>query len=541
MSTSPENKKMMESALKYLERGYNVIPVNPDKKPLVKWEPYQKNRVTQNDVRGWFGGSQPRNIGIVTGEISNLFVVDTDTQQSKEEVQNYLPESIITPIQKTPHDGMHFFFSHIDGFSNRARIAPGIDIRTTGGYIVVDPSVNGEGKRWEWLPGLSLLDVSPSPLPDALMYYIKEFAFGFYKEGKNYENDLSSNVVKMFTEGRRDEDLFHTANCLIKGGMEYEEASQVINILAQYCIPQFPISEAKDKVISALKRAQRKERNLTEEVREWILNESCRQSVVILSSDVVRSLHLSSREDEKHLSTIFRRLCEEGLIEKYGDKRGSYRIVVKDADEIDFMSVQERVLDIEWPFQIEKWVKILPKNIIIIAGEANAGKTAFLLNLCSLNMGKFKINYFSSEMGAMELRARLEKFEGNLVHWKEYINFRERASNFADVCKPNDLNIVDYLEVTDEFYKVGGMIAEIFNKLKKGVAIIALQKNKGTDLGLGGMRSIEKARLYLSMEPGKLKIVKGKNWASEHNPNGMEWRFKLIQGAKFITQYKEDE
>jgi len=49
---------------------------------------------------------------------------------------------------------------------------------------------------------------------------------------------------------------------------------------------------------------------------------------------------------------------------------------------------------------IERWVKTLPKNIIILAGEANAGKTALLLNFCSMNMGKFKINYFSSEMGA---------------------------------------------------------------------------------------------------------------------------------------------
>jgi len=48
------------------------------------------------------------------------------------------------------------------------------------------------------------------------------------------------------------------------------------------------------------------------------------------------------------------------------------------------------------------------------------------------------------------------------------------------------------------------------------------------------MRSIEKARLYLSISDGNLKIVKGKNWATEHNPNGMEWKFKLLQGSKFI-------
>jgi hypothetical protein len=151
-------------------------------------------------------------------------------------------------------------------------------------------------------------------------------------------------------------------------------------------------------------------------------------------------------------------------------------------------------------------------------------------------MGKFKINYFSSEMGAMELRARLQKFEGNLQHWKDNVNFRERSSNFADVVKPNDVNIIDFLEVTEDFFKVGGMIKEIYDKLKKGIAIIALQKNKGRDLGLGAERSIEKARLYLSIEHGKIKIIKGKNWANpEVNPNGMQWSFKLVQGSKFIV------
>lgn len=520
--------KMLQAAIQYSKNGYNVIPVGKDKRPLVKWEPYQRERTTESQIDGWFKDGS-RNIGIVTGEISNLFVIDTDTPESTAEVQNYLPDNIVIPIQKTPHDGRHFFFRHTLGFSNRARVAPGIDIRTEGGYIVVDPSV-GENGGWQWLEGLSLPEVPPPPLPDALEHYIKEFAFGFSKERDDMRVDLSSNVVKMFMEGRRDEDLFHAANCLVKGGMDIQEISQILNILAESCKPEFPRRELQEKINSAIKRAERKERNLTQEIREWVLS----SSGVFLSSDVVRCLHLSSREDEKHVSTILRRLREDGIIEKHGEKRGSYRIIESNVDEIDFLNVEDKVVDLHWPFDIQRWVKILPKNIIIIAGEANAGKTAFLLNVCFLNMGKFKINYFSSEMGAMELRDRLKKFEGNLQTWKQDINFRERSSNFADVIKPNDVNIIDFLEITDEFYKVGGLIKEIYDKLKKGIAIIALQKNKGTDMGLGGARSIEKARLYLSVGQGIIKIIKGKNWATEHNPNGMEWKFKLLQGSKFI-------
>jgi hypothetical protein len=297
-----------------------------------------------------------------------------------------------------------------------------------------------------------------------------------------------------------------------------------------------------EKVFSAIKRAERKERNITRDVSDW----ARLQEGYWLTTDCYRELHLTTREDQKAAIVAIVRLKSDGIIESYGEKRGCFRSINASADEIDFMGTEEKVIDIQWPFEIEKWVKILPKNIVVIAGESNAGKTAFLLNTCWLNMGKFKINYFSSEMGAMELRARLQKFQGNLQHWKDSINFRERASNFDDVIKPNEVNIIDFLEVTGEegreFYRVGGMISEIYNKLKKGIGIIAIQKNKGKDLGLGAERSIEKARLYLTIEHGKIKIIKGKNWAREDcNPNGMEWKFKLVQGAKFVVVNEPEE
>jgi hypothetical protein len=51
---------------------------------------------------------------------------------------------------------------------------------------------------------------------------------------------------------------------------------------------------------------------------------------------------------------------------------------------------------------------------------------------------------------------------------------------------------------------------------------------------LGGERSKEKARLYLSIEPGKLKIVKAKNWVNATmNPNDMTQEFKLAKGCRF--------
>jgi hypothetical protein len=36
------------------------------------------------------------------------------------------------------------------------------------------------------------------------------------------------------------------------------------------------------------------------------------------------------------------------------------------------------------------------------------------------------------------------------------------------------------------------------------------------------------------MAPGRLKIVKAKNWKTPDNPNGKEVHFKIVQGANLI-------
>jgi ABC-type phosphonate transport system ATPase subunit len=188
------------------------------------------------------------------------------------------------------------------------------------------------------------------------------------------------------------------------------------------------------------------------------------------------------------------------------------------------------------PFEIDKKVEIMPGNIIAIAGEVNAGKTAFLLNVLNENMHKFEIHYFSSEMGGSELKKRLKKFDYplSLSEWK--FKFKERSDNFGDIIVSGEgkINIIDYLELHDNFFLVAKHLSDIHKRLKGAIAIVAIQKNPGTDTGLGGFRGMEKPRLYLAMSKGKLKIVKAKNWATPVNPNNLEVGFKIVDGCKLI-------
>ena len=95
------------------------------------------------------------------------------------------------------------------------------------------------------------------------------------------------------------------------------------------------------------------------------------------------------------------------------------------------------------------------------------------------------------------------------------------------------MNVIDYLEIHEDFYRLGARIKEIYDRIKKGSAVIAIQKNRNTDLGRGGIATLEKPRLYLAMKPHELTIVKGKNWASQANPNGLSNEFRLLNGPRF--------
>ena len=115
-------------------------------------------------------------------------------------------------------------------------------------------------------------------------------------------------------------------------------------------------------------------------------------------------------------------------------------------------------------------------------------------------------------MGGAEFKLRAEKFL-DIMPEEWNIKFYERSSGFQDVIKPGsgNLNIIDFFEIHDNFFKISESLSAIHQKLNGGLAVIAIQKAPGADLGRGGTFSLEKARLYVSLDYGKAKIITATN------------------------------
>lgn len=90
-------------------------------------------------------------IGVATGLASGIFVLDEDGRQGAESLAELppLPET----VEATTGRGSHVYLRmpDIDIRNSAGKIAPGLDIRGTGGYVIAPPSRHPSGCRYEWV------------------------------------------------------------------------------------------------------------------------------------------------------------------------------------------------------------------------------------------------------------------------------------------------------------------------------------------------------------------------------------------------------
>ena len=527
-----------QAALKYLNDFH--LPVIPwkhfkkDKRPLVGWKKYQKELPTVEEIKEWWEKWPDANVGIVTGPISHIVAFDSDDDEADRYFNEIMPDNLLCPVCETPRGGKHYWFKSDTSLKNATMInGYKLDFRGEGGFICCPPSTREDGKAYKFVQGLSIKDMEIPEIPDALCLLLNNKKSSYIREDDSQNEEL-------FTEGRRNNDLFHIAHCLTKGSANKMEASQVLKIIAKNCNPPYPDDQIETIIQSALDRKVRGESGLTDDISRII----AASDGIICVSDVVKAYQENQNESivsnsiRTQIRTILLRLKEKGVINKAGNKDGYYIRVDEKCEDMDIMNVTIVNHPLKLPLDLRNYVKIMPKNIIVLAGSKSSGKTAFLLNTAWLNRNHTEgVYYYNSEMAVEELRIRLDCFGPGypLEEWKK-INFKERTSNFADIIKknPNAIHIVDFLEKYKDFFEIGQDIRYIYDAVNKGVAIVAIQKNAGISLGLGGGRSIEKARLYLSLDYGKMTITDAKLFEIKGiNPRGWMLDYKLHDGCHY--------
>lgn len=100
----------------------------------------------------WWARWPEANIGLATGD--GLMVLDVDGPEGRAFLEDkaLLPETLRARTGRVD-GGEHWYFLVPDGVEvrNRAKVAPGLDVRGDGGYVIAPPSLHASGARYEWV------------------------------------------------------------------------------------------------------------------------------------------------------------------------------------------------------------------------------------------------------------------------------------------------------------------------------------------------------------------------------------------------------
>jgi len=122
-------------------------------------------------IEKWFGpDAESSNIGIVTGMISGITVLDIDTGPGKAGAETWAEivsqnGEFPTLNSETGSGGMHMLYVYNSALKTAANVlGPGVDVRNDGGYIVAAPSLHRSGGVYSWEDEAASL----APLPPHL-------------------------------------------------------------------------------------------------------------------------------------------------------------------------------------------------------------------------------------------------------------------------------------------------------------------------------------------------------------------------------------
>jgi hypothetical protein len=145
---------LINTALTLATKGLFVLPCHPrDKRPATRNG--LKDATTDLDIiRQWWRHKPDFNVAILTGEPSRIFVLDLDGFDAEAELRKLEEKNGRLPatVESITARGRHIYFGMPAApiRNSVGRIAPGIDVRGNGGYVLAPPSVHPSGKNYSW-------------------------------------------------------------------------------------------------------------------------------------------------------------------------------------------------------------------------------------------------------------------------------------------------------------------------------------------------------------------------------------------------------
>jgi len=263
--------KLLDAAIEYATKyKWAVFPCSPtSKKPLTP-HGCKDAKKSVGAIKAWWKKWPDASIGIATGSVSGLIVIDEDLDEDKglngyeavgewERINGTLPETVQCI---TGRGGYHLYYQY-DGtdIKNRAGILDGVDVRGEGGYVIAPPSMHPNGTEYQW-------EDAPDEIPLAQIdETVRRFLFG---ENEKPRTASDFKVPDRIPSGKRNDTLFRLACSMQSQGLPdaaIMAALEQTNRTA--CDVPVDDDELETIISSALKYQKGELKTISKDMPEW--------------------------------------------------------------------------------------------------------------------------------------------------------------------------------------------------------------------------------------------------------------------------------
>lgn len=257
------------------------------------------------------------------------------------------------------------------------------------------------------------------------------------------------------------------------------------------------------------------------------------------------------------LYTSFNRFITEKKLKRIG--RGFYKRLKQIKPITSLGESENKPIDLVFPygredassFGFEDLVEMDEGDCIVIAGVSNSAKTLFVINMLALNMDKYPCVLMGNEYDRVDGKLS-PKFVRRLrrMDWANWENadgslkftILPVKEDYETWVEPGKINFVDWINLGEDFYKVGKILESMKTAAGNGVVVAVLQKNEDRKLGRGGSPTIDLADFYISLDPmgsyqRRLTVIKAK--AQKGFVDGRMWGFEVVNGGTQFHNIRE--
>ena len=214
--------------------GWRVFPANPEnKKPLISgWQ--ERATSDPEGIRELFTPFPNAMIGLPTGPINKITVVDLDIKNEVDGFKTIMSLGIRMPtsaIAFTPSGGFHlYYFTNTDEYQCSAgKIGPGVDIRGAGGYVIAPGSISSTGE-YRWKNDLHKKKYGILPFTVDL----KQVINGKHPHSRK-KAFCPSRILEPVMEGQRNDEITRRCGVLFKRGYSAEQVEGMLDRINQRC------------------------------------------------------------------------------------------------------------------------------------------------------------------------------------------------------------------------------------------------------------------------------------------------------------------